>query len=209
MQKTFIIAEAGVNHNGDMKFAYKLIDAAVSAQADAVKFQTFISEKNISKKANKAKYQAINTSNREESQLEMAKKLELKFDDFVSLKEYCDKVGIIFLTTPFDFESADSISDLVDIIKLSSGEVTNLPFLKHAAKKGKPILMSTGMCNFAEVEKAGSTIIDNQPHFTSDFPPITLLHCTTNYPCPYALRCGYDHGSRYSLQYACPKTAWL
>jgi N-acetylneuraminate synthase len=185
MDKVFIIAEAGVNHNGDINLAYKLIDAALNAGADAVKFQTFKAEKLISKNAERAKYQAENMPKVQETQLDMIKKLELNFDAFIKLKDYCDKVDIQFLTTPFDFESADFIDDLVEIYKIGSGEITNLPFLEHIAKKNKPIILSTGMSDLGEVEKAVDTILANQAEFNTNFPVLSLLHCTTNYPCPY------------------------
>jgi len=184
-KKVFIIAEAGVNHNGDLKLAYKMIDSALKTGADAIKFQTFKTEKVVSINAPKAEYQTRNLKSKNNSQFEMLKKMELQFEDFINLKEYCDKMEIIFLTTPFDFESADFVYDLVDIYKISSGEVINTPFLKHIAQKGKPIILSTGMSNLAEVEKAADTILANQPRMDFDFPSLTLLHCTTNYPCPF------------------------
>jgi N-acetylneuraminate synthase/N,N'-diacetyllegionaminate synthase len=181
MNKTFIIAEAGVNHNGKIELAYKLIEAAAAAGADAVKFQTFRAEELVSKSAQKADYQKRRGEN--ESQLEMLKKLELPLEDFAKLKAHCDQHGIEFLTSPFDFASADAVEDWVRIYKIPSGEVTNLPFLKHVARKGKPIVLSTGMCTLGEVEKAVQVILSNQPAVSADFPPLTLLHCTTSYPC--------------------------
>jgi len=155
MTNVFIIAEAGVNHNGDLNVAYELIDAALEAKADAVKFQTFKSENVVSKHAVRANYQSQNMGGNE-SQLEMVKKLELKFDNFIKLKEYCYTKNIQFLTTPFDYDSADFISDLINLYKIPSGEITNLPFLQHIATKGKPIILSTGMSTLGEVEKSNT-----------------------------------------------------
>lgn len=177
--KTIIIAEAGDNHNGDVKLAHKLIDVAKEKGADYVKFQTFKTEKIISVNAKMAEYQKQNTGI-EESQFDMVKKLELSFDDFRKLKKHCDEAGIKFLTTPFDLESLDfAVNDLgVDVIKIPSGEVTNLPLLLAAAKTGKPVYLSTGMCSLEEVEDCVKALKDNGAG------EITLLHCTTQYPAP-------------------------
>jgi len=175
----FIIAEAGVNHNGDIRLAYKLVDAAKEAGADAVKFQTFKAENVVSKIAEKAEYQK-ETTNSKESQYEMIKKLEFSFEDFVKIKDYCDKKGIIFLSTPFDYESVDFLKSLVPLYKIGSGEITNLPFLEYIAKKGKPIILSTGMSTLGEVEEAVKTITN----VTSSL-PLILLHCVSSYPAKY------------------------
>ena len=183
---TFIIAEAGVNHNGDIKLAYRLIDKAKEAGADAIKFQSFITEKIASKKVDAAPYQKENLKSLE-TQFDMLKKLELSYEDFRKIKKYCDDIGIIFLSTPFDKESLDFLIDelKVPVIKIGSGEITNLPFLKYAARKKIPIILSTGMSNLSEVEEAVNVITQNQDSMdTSIFPPLTLLHCTSNYPCP-------------------------
>ena len=177
-EKTFVIAEAGVNHNGSLDMALKLIDVAKKAGADAVKFQTFKSNKVISKMVKMADYQKKNIG-KDESQLEMIKKLELDFNSFIKIKEYCDKIGITFLSSPFDKESADFLEDLVPYYKIPSGEVINLPFLEHIAKKNKPMIVSTGMSYLGEVENAVRTIMKTGNK------NITLLHCTTNYPTPY------------------------
>jgi len=177
--KVFIIAEAGVNHNGSLDLAYQLVDVAKGAGADAIKFQTFKAEKVVSSKAPKAEYQKKATSS-DESQLEMIKKLELSFEDFVKLKKYCDKKGIMFLSTPFDYQSIDFLYDLVDIYKIPSGEIINYPYLKHIAAKNKPLIISTGMANLGEVEEAINTIRE-----INSETKISLLHCTTNYPTPY------------------------
>jgi N-acetylneuraminate synthase len=177
--KVYIIAEAAVNHNGRLDLAYQLIDVAKDAGADAVKFQTFKAENVVSKLADKAEYQKKTTGSNK-SQLEMIKKLELSFEDFVKLKKYCDEKGIMFLSTPFDHQSIDFLYDLVDIYKIPSGEITNYPYLKRIATKNKPIIMSTGMANLGEVEEAINTI-----RSVNSEAEISLLHCTTNYPTPY------------------------
>jgi len=191
--KCFIIAEAGVNHNGDLALACKLVDAAVEAGVDAVKFQTFKTENVVSKNTEKAEYQK-KTTDTGESQLEMLKKLELPFEDFKKIKKYCDKKGIVFLSTPFDYESVDFLESLVPLYKIGSGEITNLPFLEYIAEKGKPIILSTGMSTLGEVEEAITTIINVNPSFfdtshlsplTSHASPLTLLHCISNYPAEY------------------------
>ncbi len=177
--KVFIIAEAGVNHNGHLDLAYQLIDVAKDAGADAVKFQTFKAENVVSRLADKAKYQKKTTGSNE-SQLEMIKKLEISFEDFVKLKKYCDKKEIMFLSTPFDHQSIDFLYNLVDIYKIPSGEIINYPYLKHIAAKNKPLIMSTGMASLGEVEEAINTI-----RSVNSKAQISLLHCTTNYPTPY------------------------
>lgn len=197
--KVFIIAEAGVNHNGDLALAYKLVDAAVEAGADAVKFQTFKAENVVSRSTEKAEYQK-ETTGAAESQFEMIKKLELPLEDFEEIKKHCDKKGIIFLSTPYDYESVDFLEDLVPLYKVGSGEITNLQFLKYIAKKGKPIILSTGMSNLGEVEEGISAITNANPSFfltpnmqyssptirhsssTFHFAPLALLHCISNYP---------------------------
>jgi len=183
--KVFIIAEAGVNHNGSLKLAYNLVNAAVEAGANAVKFQTFKAENVVSESAEKAEYQK-KTTDATESQFEMIKKLELSFEDFGRIKGYCDKKGIIFLSTPFDYESVDFLENLVPLYKIGSGEITNLGFLEYIASKNKPIILSTGMANLSEVEEAVNTILSNQNcSKKSAFPPLTILHCVSNYPSPY------------------------
>ncbi len=176
--KVFIIAEAGVNHNGNRDLACRLIDSAKDAQADAIKFQAFTARKLVTFNAEKAHYQKINTRESNISQYEMLKKLELSRDDFIFLKKYADQKGIIFLATPFDTDSVDFLEPLVDRYKISSGDCVNFPFLTYVAKKGKPIIVSTGMTTLDDVQKAIRTLKE----YCED---ITLLHCTTNYPCPY------------------------
>lgn len=175
----FIIAEAGVNHNGDINLAKKLIDVAVDAGVDAVKFQTWKTELLVTKEAIQAQYQSENTG-KEESQYEMLKRLELSYDDFRELKNYCDKKNILFISTPDEFESADFLSQLQDIFKIGSGELTNIPFLKHIGKYGKRIILSTGMGTLGEIEKALFSLINAGTKKEN----ITLLHATTMYPTP-------------------------
>ena len=175
-QPCFIIAEAGVNHNGDLEMARQLVDVAAQAGADAVKFQTFIAEKVVSPAASKAAYQ-METTDTGESQLDMVKRLELPFDAFRELYDYCQAKDILFMSTPFDKESVDFLADLdVAVFKIPSGEITNLPFLTHVACKGKPMIVSTGMSYLGEVEAAVRTIEEAGNH---DF---VLLHCVSNYP---------------------------
>jgi len=172
----FIIAEAGVNHNGDVKLARKLIDVAKEAGADAVKFQTFKAEDVVTKTAEKAEYQK-RTAGAEESQFVMIKKLELEERDFMELFDYAHRKGIIFLSSPFDKRSVDLLDKLgVPAFKIASGEITNLPLIKYIAQKGKPIILSTGMSTMAEIKEALQVINDEG---TRD---IVLLHCISSYP---------------------------
>jgi len=172
----FIIAEAGVNHNGKLDLAKRLVDVAVDAGADAVKFQTFKAEKVMTADAPKAEYQKVTTSS-EESQLEMAKRLELSFEDFRHLKAHCDRAGIMFLSTPFDEESVEFLDALgVAAFKVPSGEVINHPFLGHIARRGKPILLSTGMSCLGEVDEAVRILR------AAGNEQLLLLHCVSNYP---------------------------
>lgn len=172
----FVVAEAGVNHNGDLALAKRLVDAAAQAGADAVKFQTFKAEKVISRQAPKAQYQ-LETTGAGESQLEMARRLELPFDAFRELQAHSQARGILFMSSPFDEESADFLDELrVPAFKVGSGEVTNWPFLEYVARKGKPVILSTGMSYLTEVGEALRVIREagnNQ---------IALLHCVSSYP---------------------------
>lgn len=172
----YIIAEAGVNHNGDMELARKLVDMAKECGADAVKFQTFKAEESTSAMAEKAEYQQKNDTT-SESQIEMLRKLELPFENFLELKKYCKEKEIDFISTPDGLESLKYLVDIdVPLIKIGSTEVTNLTFLKEIAKTGKPMILSTGMSTLGEVEKA-IEVIESNGH--SD---LTLMHCTTDYP---------------------------
>ncbi len=177
--KTLIIAEAGVNHNGNFELAKKLIDEAKKAGADIVKFQTFIPQKIVSKNAEKADYQKSRTSSTE-NQLEMLSKLSLSYNDFKKLKEYSDSIKIKFLSTAFDNDSVDFLHSInMRMWKIPSGEITNLPYLIKIANYHEPVIMSTGMCNIKEIKDAIKALKDNG---TND---ITLLHCTTEYPAPF------------------------
>ncbi len=174
----YIIAEAGVNHNGSFELACKLVDAAKAAGVDCIKFQTFKSKNLVSHNAQKAEYQKGTTG--DGSQVDMLKKLELSYDEFLKLKEYCDKVGITFLSTPFDFDSIEFLNSIdMPFWKIPSGEITNLPYLLALAKTGKPVLMSTGMCEMEEIEAAVKVLQENGTK------EIKLLHCNTEYPTPF------------------------
>ncbi|MAZ30963.1 MAG: N-acetylneuraminate synthase [Flavobacteriales bacterium] len=181
VHKTIIIAEAGVNHNGDLALAKKLIDVAAEAEVDYVKFQTFVAEKNIASHAEKASYQVKNTQKPEESQLDMVSKLELSEEDHIELQKYCLDRNVKFSSTAFDFESIDLLERLgMDFFKIPSGEITNLPYLQAAAGLNKPIIMSTGMANIHEIEDALSILRAEGLHQDD----ITVLHCNTEYPTP-------------------------
>ena len=177
MSRTLVIAEAGVNHNGSLETAKKLIDAAKECGADIVKFQTARLDLLVSKYAAMADYQKKNIGH-EESQKDMLSKLLLSYDDFVELADYCKKVEIRFLSTPFDIESIHFLDSMQDIWKVPSGEITNYPYLVEIGKTGKPVIMSTGMCYMNEVHDAVDVLRNN------GVKDITLLHCTTQYPTP-------------------------
>ncbi|WDN89395.1 N,N'-diacetyllegionaminate synthase [Desulfosarcina sp. BuS5] len=180
MEKTYIIAEAGINHNGDLELARQMIDVAVDAGADAVKFQTFKAEKVVSRFAPKAEYQKKAT-NADESQLEMIKKLELDAAAHHMLIDYCAKKNIRFLSTPFDLESIDLLNELgFDIFKIPSGEITNLPYLRKIGKLKKKVIMSTGMSDLGEIEDALLILMKAGTSAEN----ITILHCNTEYPTP-------------------------
>ena len=178
MTHTLIIAEAGVNHNGKLDLALKLCDAAKEAGADVVKFQTWKTEKIITRTVSQADYQTENTG-KTESQFDMLKRLELSFDDFKAIKEHCDKIGIQFASTADEEESLDFLISLgIPFIKIGSGEITNIPYLRIMGRKKLPIIISSGMSTLAEVDTALAELRN------AGATEITLLHCTTNYPCP-------------------------
>lgn len=180
MSKVLIIAEAGVNHNGDFGLAIKLIDEAKKAGVDIVKFQTAVPELVMSKFAEMADYQIENTG-KKESQLEMARKIHLPLDAYKKLQDYCEKVGIEFLSTPFDMKSIDVLIDLNQrIFKIPSGEITNLPYLEKIGKLGKEVILSTGMSVVEEISEAIEVI--KKAGTPKD--KITVLHCNTEYPTP-------------------------
>lgn len=180
MTNVFIIAEAGVNHNGSLELAKRLVDVAVEAGADAVKFQTFKAGKLVSRSAQKAEYQKQTTAVNE-SQYEMIKKLELDENAHREIIHYCDEKQIMFLSTPFDHDSIDMLNNFgMPIFKIGSGEITNLPYLRHIGHLGKEVILSTGMADLGEIEDALDVLI--QAGTSKD--SITVLHATTEYPCP-------------------------
>lgn len=199
---TYIIAEAGVNHNGSFAMAKQLVDVAKQAGADAVKFQTFKAENLVTKSARQANYQIENLKE-ETSQFDMLKKLELTFEQFTALQQYCVDKGIEFLSTPFDYESVDFLLDELNIqtVKIPSGELTNAPFIYAIAKKRVPIILSTGMATIEDIHEALSYIafglarktdMENVRSFyeTAEAKQllqqyVTILHCTTQYPAPF------------------------
>lgn len=179
MNKVFIIAEAGVNHNGSMEIAIKLVDAAASAGADAIKFQTFKAENLVCKNAAKAEYQ-LETTNEKESQFDMLKKLELTSEMHEQLMAYCKQKEIMFLSTPFDVESLHYLNEKnIAILKIPSGEITNYPFLREIGKTGRKVILSSGMSTLEEVRRAVKVLKE------SGSKEITVLHCNTEYPTPY------------------------
>jgi N,N'-diacetyllegionaminate synthase len=162
-EKIFIIAEAGVNHNGNIDLAFKLVDAAQKAGVDAIKFQTFKTEKVVSGKTEMADYQKANLGTNE-TQFELIKKLELSFEQFAKLKEYCERQGIMFLSTPDEEDSLDFLADdlKVPLIKVGSGEITNFPYLERIAQKKLPIILSTGMANLSNKNHSGKTSLSGR-----------------------------------------------
>lgn len=179
MGRVYVIAEAGVNHNGNIELAKQLVDKAKEAGADCIKFQTFLSQNIASKVAGKAEYQKT-PADSGESQLEMLRRLELSYSEFAALQAYCQEKEIEFLSTAFDLESIDFLNNIeIRIWKIPSGEITNLPYLLKIAGLNKPVMLSTGMSTLAEVKRAVAVLQENGAG------EITLLHCTTEYPAPY------------------------
>ena len=177
MGRTLIIAEAGVNHNGSLEMAKKLVDKAKECGADIVKFQTARLDSLVTKSANMADYQKKNIGV-EESQKDMLKKLLLNYEEFIELADYCKQVGIMFLSTPFDIESINFLNRLQSIWKIPSGEITNYPYLVEIGKTGKKVILSTGMAEMYEIAEAIKVLKENG---TKD---IIVMHCTTEYPAP-------------------------
>lgn len=177
-KRLFIIAEAGVNHNGDLDTAFRLVDAAVDAGCDAVKFQTWITEKVYSRdKSIKPDYQ-VRTTSAADSEYDTIKKLELSFADFGRIKDYCDRKGILFFSTPDETDSADFLAQLgVGLMKTASQDVTNAPFLRHVAKLGMPVIFSTGACTLTELAEGVETIL-------AETNELIILHCVSSYPAP-------------------------
>lgn len=175
----YIIAEAGVNHNGSVETAKKLCLAAKEAGADAVKFQTWVTEKIITKTVRQAEYQSQNTGS-EKSQFDMLKELELSYDNFREIKSYCDEIGICFASTADEPDSLDFLVELgIPFIKIGSGDIGNLPFLRYIGSKKMPVILSTGMSTLADVDASINALRQGGAV------DISLLHCTTSYPCPY------------------------
>ena len=209
IDRVLIIAEAGVNHNGSIEIAKQMVDKAVDAGVDIIKFQTFKSEKLVSKAARQAEYQQRNIGKQGEGQLEMLKKLELSQQDHEELIAYCNKKGIRFFSTAFDMESIDYLHSLnMGLWKIPSGEITNYPYLRKIASYGEPIILSTGMCELSDIKAAVNVINEFWPTANSQQPTakcqmptansqlltansqqptadITILHCNTEYPTPY------------------------
>lgn len=181
MDHTLIIAEAGVNHNGDFEIAKKLVDAAARAGADYIKFQTFKAEALVSKNAQKAEYQQTNIKEKDSSQLNMLKKLELSERQHLDLIHYCQEKNIHFFSTAFDLESINFLKSCnLNLWKIPSGEITNYPYLKKIASFGEPVILSTGMCTMEDIEQAITVLTSNGTKKED----ITVLHCNTEYPTP-------------------------
>ncbi len=180
--KTLIIAEAGVNHNGDLSLAKKLIDAAADAGADLIKFQTFNANRQVTRSAPKTNYQ-VQTTSTQESQYEMLSRLELSPEAHLDLLSHCKRQNIGFFSTAFDIESVELLVNLgLKIFKIPSGEITNLPYLRHIGKYGRPVIFSTGMATLGEIEAAIEVLERSGTARNS----MTALHCTTEYPTPMA-----------------------
>jgi N,N'-diacetyllegionaminate synthase len=181
MSKVIIIAEAGVNHNGDIEIAKKLIDAAVEAGVDYVKFQTFKADNLVSKSAKKATYQTVNINDGDDSQYTMLKNLELSHENHLELMSYCSERNINFFSTAFDVEGVKYLNDLgLAFFKIPSGEITNYPYLKAVALCKKPVIMSTGMCSEKDIENALEVLVK----FGLSKEMVSILHCNTEYPTP-------------------------
>ena len=179
--KTFIIAEAGVNHNGSIELAHKMINVAAESGADAIKFQTFQPEELVSRLAPKAEYQKSRT-HMHKSQFEMLKNLVLPYESHHAIMKHCDQVNIKFLSSPFDESSIDFLDRLgLETFKIPSGEISNYPYLKKIGQLRKEIILSTGMSTIQEVK----TALDSLTHWGTTWEKITLLHCNTEYPTPY------------------------
>lgn len=195
-----IIAEAGVNHNGSLELAKQLIDKAVEAGVDIIKFQTFKSEKLVSKTARQAEYQQRNIGKKDEGQLAMLKKLELSQADHEELISYCNERGIRFFSTAFDMDSIDYLHSLdMGLWKIPSGEITNYPYLRKIAQYQEPVILSTGMCELSDIEAAMNVLLD----FGVSKEQITILHCNTEYPTPFAdvnLKAMLEIGEKFGVQ---------
>jgi len=201
INRSFLIAEAGVNHNGSMDLAFQLIDAAVDAGVDAIKFQSFITENVVNKNTPLAEYQKHNTEGKLLSQFDMVKPLELTKIQQIELKEYAEKKGLLWFSTAFDLRSIDFLEEMnIAVWKIPSGEITNLPYLQKIAKIDKPIILSTGMANLAEIEAALQVFLDAGRKREE----ICILHCNTEYPTPWSdvnLRAMPVLGSTFGTDY--------
>lgn len=195
-----IIAEAGVNHNGSLELAKQLIDKAVDAGVDIIKFQTFKSEKLVSKAAKQAEYQQRNIGKKDEGQLAMLKKLELSQADHEELIAYCNEKGIRFFSTAFDMDSIDYLHSLnMGLWKIPSGEITNYPYLRKIAQYKEPVILSTGMCELTDIEAALNVLLE----FGVNKEQITILHCNTEYPTPFEdvnLRAMLEIGDKFGVK---------
>ena len=195
-----IIAEAGVNHNGSLGLAKQLIDKAVEAGVDIIKFQTFKSEKLVSKAAKQAEYQQRNIGKKNEGQLTMLKKLELSQADHEELIAYCNEKGIRFFSTAFDMDSIDYLHSLnMGLWKIPSGEITNYPYLRKIAQYQEPVILSTGMCELTDIETALNVLLQ----FGVTKEQITILHCNTEYPTPFTdvnLKAMLEIGEKFGVQ---------
>lgn len=200
MNKVLIIAEAGVNHNGSMQIAKQLVDKAVEAGADIIKFQTFKSEKLVSKAAKQADYQQRNIGKKDEGQLEMLKKLELSAEDHYELTRYCKERNIRFWSTAFDMESIEFLHSLnMDFWKIPSGEITNYPYIKKIGSFKENVILSTGMCELSDIEAALDVLLEEGLAKEQ----ITVLHCNTEYPTPYTdvnLKAMLEIGEKFGVQ---------
>lgn len=200
MSHTLIIAEAGVNHNGSLKIAKQLIDKAVEAGVDIIKFQTFKSEKLVSKAAKQAEYQQRNIGKKDEGQLAMLKRLELSRQDHEELIDYCNEKNIRFFSTAFDMDSIEYLHSLnMGLWKIPSGEITNYPYLRKIAQYHEPVILSTGMCEMSDIEAAVKVLLDNGVQKDQ----IIILHCNTEYPTPFVdvnLKAMLEIGDRFGVQ---------
>lgn len=200
MNKVLIIAEAGVNHNGSMRIAKQLVDKAAEAGVDIIKFQTFKSEKLVSKAAKQADYQQRNIGKKDEGQLEMLKKLELSAEDHYELTRYCKERNIRFWSTAFDMESIEYLHSLnISLWKIPSGEITNYPYIKKIASFKENVILSTGMCELSDIEAALDVLLEEG--LTKE--QITVLHCNTEYPTPYSdvnLKAMLEIGEKFGVQ---------
>ncbi|MFR4303421.1 MAG: N-acetylneuraminate synthase [Bacteroides thetaiotaomicron] len=200
MNKVLIIVEAGVNHNGSIQIAKQLVDKAVEAGVDIIKYQTFKSEKLVSKTAKQAEYQQRNIGKRDEGQLAMLRKLELSAEDHYELIRYCKERNIRFLSTAFDMESIDFLHSLnMGLWKIPSGEITNYPYIKKIASFMEPVILSTGMCELSDIEAALNVLIEEGVSKEQ----ITILHCNTEYPTPYSdvnLKAMLEMGEKFGVQ---------